>query len=93
MARMQAVRCNQPAESRQRFLLDMTIACFSVQLCVIVLKFLTRGLIQKRLWPDDWVLLASIVSVSSPGAAKLLQMTWQLTVTTLRSLRSWEAPF
>ena len=62
MARVQAKMCDQPAESRQRLLSYTTVACFTLQVVVVALKFITRRYIQGCLMADDYILVAAMIS-------------------------------
>ena len=62
MARVQAKMCDQPAESRQRLLYYTTVACFTLQVVVVALKFFTRRYIQGCLMADDYILVAAMIS-------------------------------
>ena len=77
MARVQAKMCDQSAESRQRLLYYTTAACFSLQVVVVALKFITRRYIQGCLMADDYILVAAMISPLI-GSSVLFWCTYRL---------------
>jgi hypothetical protein len=61
MGKISADMCDKPAESQQNYLLTVAGVCFALQALSIVAKFVTRGVIQRKLWLDDWILLGAVV--------------------------------
>src|SRR4051812_48078020 len=62
LAKIQSVMCNWPQGSRNRLIVGTTICCSLVILGVVVTRLLSRVMVSRKLWTDDWIILAAWVS-------------------------------
>jgi hypothetical protein len=66
MSKLEATMCDKPDESRQTLLFTVDMVSFSLQTVFVSLRIITRWVVQRHLWIDDWLLLGAMVSYDNP---------------------------
>jgi len=62
-AKLQATMCDNVPESKQSLLLTVNFVALGLELLFVTMRIITRLQVQGKLFPEDWVLLAAIVSL------------------------------
>ena len=55
--------CDNVPESKQSLLLTVNFVALGLELLFVTMRIITRLQVQGKLFPEDWVLLAAIVSL------------------------------